>query len=141
MNRRGFVTGTVLGLALAVGFCLAAFVSDFGWVDVQTTGEDAVHIALPLPMDLLPLACFLVPDEALQDEEFREFLQYKDTAVQLLESLRDCPDGCLVKVQSPQEHVEISKVGGRLTISVDAPDARVRLSMPLAPVIRAVEII
>ena len=141
MNRRGFVTGTVLGLAMAVGFCLAAFVSDFGWVDVQTTGEDAVHIAMPLPMDLLPLACCFVPDEAKQDEGFREFLKQREGIIKALEALKDCPDGCLVKVQSPTEHVEISKIGGRLTIHVDAPDARVRVSMPLGPVIRAMAVI
>lgn len=141
MNRRGFVTSTVLSLAMAAGFCLAAFVSDFGWVDVKTTGEDAVHIALPLPMDLLPLACCLIPDEARQDEGFQEFLKQREGIVNALEALKDCPDGCLVKVQSPEEHVEISKIGGRLSISVDAPDARVRISMPLGPVIRAMEVI
>jgi hypothetical protein len=30
MNSRGFISSTVLGLAVAAGFCLAAFVSDFG---------------------------------------------------------------------------------------------------------------
>jgi len=141
MNSRGFVTGTVLGLALAAGFCLAAFVSDFGWVDVRTTGEDAVHIALPLPMDLLPLACCFVPDEAKQDEGFQEFLTQREGIIKTLEILKDCPDGCLVKVQTPEEHVEISMTAGRLTVHVDAPDARVRLSMPLGPVIRAMEVI
>ncbi len=141
MKRRGFVTGTVLGLALAAGFCLAAFVSDFGWVDVQTTGEDAIHITLPLPMDLLPLACCFVPEEAKQDPDFQEFLNQREGIVKALAALKDGPDGCLVKVQSPEEHVEISKIGGRLSISVDAPDARVRLSLPLGPVIRAVQVI
>mgnify|MGYP003593406618 CR=1 FL=1 len=141
MKRQGFVTGTVLGLAMAAGFCLAAFVADFGWVDVQTQGEDAVHIVLPLPMDLLPLACCFVPDEARQDEGFQQFLKQKSGLAKALAPLKNSPAGCLARVQSPGGHVEISKIAGRLAISVDAPDARVRVSMPLGPVIRAMQVI
>ncbi len=110
-------------------------------MEVRTTGEDAVHIAMPLPMDLLPLACCFVPDEAKREEGFQAFLKQRDGIVKMLASLQDCPDGCLVKVDSPEAKVEVAKVANRLTIRVDAPDAEVRLSMPLGPVIRALKVI
>ena len=139
MKSRGFATATVLSLSLAAGLSLGAFFSGWGWVDVQTRGEDAVHIALPLPMDLLPLAAACMPDEACRDEGFQEFLRHKEAVLGLLDRFRDCPDACLVKVQSPEENVEISKKGDCLLIRVAAPDADVFVRMPLGPIVRTLK--
>ena len=138
MNHRA-ATAIILSLSLLVGLGMGAFLSGWGWVDVRTTGADAVHIALPIPMDLLPVACFFIPDEARRDEGFQEFLRHKDAAIKMLDALRDCPNACLVKVQSPEANVEITKVGDRLRIDVDAPDAHVRVRLPLGPVVRALK--
>ena len=137
MNARGSVTATVLLLSAAAGFSLAAFFAGWGWVDVRTTGSDAVHIVFPLPMDLLPVACCFIPEEARQEKGFQEFLKNKPQVLAALQKLQECGDTCLVKVRSPEEHVEINLVGGRLQIRVDAPDARVRVTLPLRPVIGA----
>lgn len=139
MERRGFATATVLSLSLAAGLSLGAFFSGWGWVDVQTKGEDAVHIALPIPMDLLPLAAACVPEEACTDEGFQQFLRHKEAVLGLLDRFRDCPDVCFVKVRSPEENVEISKEGDCLLIRVAAPDADVYVRMPLGPVVRALK--
>ena len=139
MQRRGFATATILSLSLATGLSMGAFFSGWGWVDVQSKGEDAVHIAMPIPMDLLPIACAFLPEETYQEGEFQEFLQYKEAALRLLESLRECPNACLVNVQSPEANVKITKEGDRLRISVQSPDADVNVTMPLGPVLRALK--
>lgn len=139
MQSRGFATATILSLSLAAGLSLGAFFSGWGWVDVQTKGEDAVHIALPIPMDLLPLAAACIPEEACRDEGFQEFLRHKDAALRLLEGFRECPDVCLVKVQSPEENVEITKEGDCLRIRVSAPDANVNVKVPLGPLVRTLK--
>jgi hypothetical protein len=139
MNRRGAATVIALSFSLAAGMGIGAFLSGWGWVDVRTTGEDAVHIALPVPMDLLPMACWLVPNQAIQDKGFQEFLRHKDAAIRVLDALRDCPNACLVKVESPDANVEITKAGDHLRIAVDAPDAHIRVRMPLSPMVRALK--
>jgi len=136
MQSRGFATATILSLSLVAGVSLGAFFSGWGWVDVQTKGEEAVHIALPIPMDLLPLAAACVPEQACRDEGFQEFLRHKEAALRLLDCFRDCPDVCLVKVKSPEENVEITKEGDSLVIRVAAPDADVFVKMPLGPLVR-----
>ena len=139
MHSRGFATATILSLSLAAGLSLGAFFSGWGWVDVQTKGEDAVHIALPIPMDLLPLAAACIPEEACRDKGFQEFLQHKEAMLLLLDRFRDCPDICFVKVQSPKENVEIAKKGDCLLIRVTAPDANVNVRMPLGPLVRTLK--
>ena len=139
MHKKGAATLIALSFSLAAGLGIGAFLSGWGWVDVRTTGADAVHIAMPVPMELLPVACWFVPDRAMQDKGFQEFLRHKDAAIRMMDALRDCPNACLVKVESPDANVEITKSGDRLLIEVNAPDAHVRVRMPLGPVVRALK--
>ena len=48
--------------------------------------------------------------------------------------LADAPDFVLVEVRSDGEQVRIEKSGDRIEISVDAPDARVRVGLPIGTV-------
>ena len=139
MHKKGAATLIALSFSLAAGLGIGAFLSGWGWVDVRTTGADAVHIVMPIPMGLLPVACFFIPDEARQKEGFQNFLRHKDAAIRMMDALRDCPNARLVKVESPDANVEITKSGDRLLIEVDAPDAHVRVRVPLGPVVRALK--
>jgi hypothetical protein len=61
----------------------------------------------------------------------REFLPAMRIAAEELERI---PDGLLVEVSSPREHVLIVKRGGSLVVDVDNAGETVHVSMPLKTV-------
>ena len=122
----------VLGGALGVLVVGGVLVYNEGAVrvDVREKTGDREHIHLIVPAVVLPLAVWLVPRAKLHDarHEIRPWLPTIKAASQ---ELARCPDGPLVEVDSPREHVRIHKLGNSLFIAVDSDEETVLVSFPL----------
>jgi len=140
MRERGVATIPAVLLAAAAGLLTAVFLMDWMVVDVRTTGEDAVHLKLPFPLVVGRMASACVPREAMKDAQVPpEVRQQKEHVLASLRALADAPDATLVRVETPSEKVLIAKEGKLLQISVDAPDATVRCTVPVTGVLDALE--
>lgn len=124
------IGGTVLVLA-ALG-AMAAAVYRAGTVAVEIE-ENGHHIRLGLPAGLLHAAVVLLPDSAL-DEAASELAPWVPAIEAGWRELEDAPDFVLLEARSADENVLVVKSGSHLEISVDAPDARIRLAIPLGAV-------
>jgi len=118
----------VLGTAL-VG---AAAVSSEGFIHVRVhekqPGGD--NVSLIVPAAVVPVALRFVPHQYLAEgsEDLKQYLPIIDAAIPALE---ECPDGILVEVIDPGEHVVITKSGGSIIIDVNDPGETVHVSVPL----------
>lgn len=127
----------IAGATVAAGaYVLSAGV---GTVQVRTTGPEAVDLYLPVPVGLVDLglsvASFAVPEEELAQLR-HEMEDWPPLLESVTRELARCPDGTLVEVHTRDEKVLIVKDRGRLKIDVDAPDARVRVSLPARSLVR-----
>lgn len=116
-------------------FVLAGTVAATGTVMVEVHDRaEGMHLWIPVPALLLDIALFaaplVMPEDAL-DEARAELAPYADGLEAFVEALEDMPSGVLVEVDSPTEHVRVSKDGGKLRIDVDSPDAEVHVSVPV----------
>ena len=118
----------VLGTAMVAGAALSS--EGFIAVKVQEKQADGTHLNLIVPAALVPATLHFVPRVNLQDagREIRPYLPIIDAAIPALE---DCPDGILVEVKDPGEHVLIQKSGGSVVIDVNDHDDIVHVSVPL----------
>jgi len=118
----------VLGTAVVAGAALSS--QGFIAVKVHEKRPDGTHLSLIVPAALVPASLHFVPKNDLKDaaSELRPYLPIIDVAIPALE---DCPDGVLVEVKDPQEHVFIQKVGGSVVIDVDDHGDIVHVSVPL----------
>ena len=125
------VLGGALLFVAAVGVTAAA-VYRAGSVAVEIE-EDGHHFRLGLPAGLLHVAIALTPSSAFgtATEEIRTFVPALGAG---WHELADAPDFVLVDVRADGEHVRVEKSGDRLEISVDAPDAHVRVGIPIGTV-------
>jgi hypothetical protein len=140
MRQRGASTVGAVLLAAAAGMVTAAALADWMVVDVQTRGEDAVHLVIPFPLLLGDIAAAFVPEEALAEAEIPpEARAQREVALAALRSLTEIPDTTLVVVDDGNDHVEIRKEGADLLIRVEADDATVRCAIPIEGVLEALE--
>ena len=125
------VLGGALLFVATVGVTVAA-VYRAGSVAVEIE-ENGHHFRLGLPAGLLNVAIALTPSSALGSaaDEIEAFIPALGAG---WSELADAPDFVLVEVRSDGEHVRIEKSGDRIEISVDAPDARVRVGLPIGTV-------
>jgi hypothetical protein len=139
MRGRGIATVPAVLLAAAAGLLTALFLSDWMTVDVRTTGEDAVHVFLPLPLAAGRVAAACVPDRARRDLQVPpEVRREKEQILAGLRALHDGPDATLVRVESPNAKVVVAKERNLLRVSVDADDGTaVRCTLPLDGVLDA----
>jgi hypothetical protein len=118
-----FLTGT-----LVVG----GIVADAGFIGVRVHEKkpDGTNLRLYVPAVLVPLGVRLAPERELARamSHAREFLPAMRIAAEELERI---PDGVLVEVDSPREHVLIVKSGGSLVVDVDSDRETVHVSVPL----------
>ena len=140
MRQRGISTVPAILLAAAAAMVTSVFMMDWMVIDVQTPEPEDIHITVPFPLLAARVATAFVPDEALAEAEIPpEVKGFKEPVLNALDALLDAPDRILVKVESPDAHVEIAKEGDDLRISVDAEDAVVRCVVPLDGVHEALE--
>jgi hypothetical protein len=118
----------LLGTAMVAG----AAVSSEGFIAIRVHEKqaDGTHLNLIVPAALVPATLHFVPRAKLKDagRDIRPYLPIIDAAIPALE---DTPDGVLVEVRNPQEHVLIQKVGGSVVIDVNDHNEIVHVSVPL----------
>ena len=122
-----------LGLGLvgtvAVG---GAMISSEGFIHVQVHEKqaDGTNVRLIVPAAIVPLALRFIPNRHLAQASanLRPYLPVVDAAIPALE---DCPDGVLVEVIDPQEHVKVAKEGGSIVVDVNDSDDIVHVAVPL----------
>lgn len=117
-----------LGTAMVAGAALSS--EGFISVKVHEKQANGTHLNLIVPAALVPATLHFVPAEKLKDagRDIRPYLPVIDAAIPALE---DCPDGVLVEVKDPGEHVLIQKIGGSVVIDVDDHEDIVHVSVPL----------
>jgi hypothetical protein len=122
------VIGGPVILAATLGAGVAA-VYHAGTAAVEI--EDGGHqLRLRVPAGLLGAAVALAPASAIDDaaSELSPFLPAIRAGWQ---ELSEAPDFVLVEARSGDESVLIVKSGSRLEVSIDTPDSRVRVAVPL----------
>jgi hypothetical protein len=127
---------------LATTLVAAGILSSQGFVHVHVAEKqkDGTHLRLVIPALAIPIALEFVPARHLQQaaSQVRPWLPAIDAAAS---QLRDCPDGELVEVTEPGQHVSIVKSGGSLVVDVNDTGERVYVSVPLATVRSAADIL
>lgn len=118
----------VLGTVVAAGAALSS--EGFIAVRVQEKQANGTHLNLIVPAAIVPATLHFVPKDKLKDagRDIRPYLPVIDAAIPALE---DCPDGVLVEVRDPGEHVLIQKIGGSVVIDVNDHEDIVHVSVPL----------
>lgn len=118
----------VLGTVVAAGAALSS--EGFIAVRVQEKQANGTHLNLIVPAAIVPATLHFVPQDKLKDagRDIRPYLPVIDAAIPALE---DCPDGVLVEVRDPGEHVLIQKIGGSVVIDVNDHEDIVHVSVPL----------
>jgi hypothetical protein len=118
----------VLGTALVGAAALSS--EGFIYVNVQEKHPGGSHVNVLVPAALVPATLRFVPNHHLAEasQQLRPFLPAIDAAIP---ALGDCPDGVLVEVVDPGEHVLVTKRGGSIVVDVNDPDDTVHVSVPL----------
>ena len=118
----------VLGTAL-VG---AAALSSEGFIHVKVHEKQpgGSNVNVFVPAALAPAVLHFVPDHDLAhgSQQLREAMPIIDAVIP---ALHDSPDGVLVEVTDPTEHVLVSKRGGSIIVDVNDQDDVVHVSVPL----------
>jgi hypothetical protein len=118
----------LLGTALVGGAALSS--EGFIHVQVHEKQPGGTNVNLLVPAALATTALHFVPDHDLGrgSQDVREYLPIIDAAFPVLDA---SPDGVLVEVADPGEHVLIAKSGGSIVVDVNDADDIVHVSVPL----------
>ncbi len=121
----------LLGTVLVVGGIVSS--EGFVHVSVQQHRPGGTHIWLVAPAMAAPIALRLVPRRPLEQalEKAREWLPAAQAAAS---ELQECPDGPLVEVTDPTEHVKVGKRDGSLVVDVNDPREKVYVAVPLGAI-------
>jgi len=140
MNRqRGFSNTATVLLALLAAMLVAPLLMTWVVVDVRTYDEDAVNIKLPIPLALARVGLAFAPREEICRLVPPEVTAQREHVLAVLRDLEGCPDTDLVSVDAPDARVRIAKQGALLQLHVDADDAVVHGAIPVASVLRVLE--
>lgn len=102
------------------------------WVDVREGGPNGTRIVLPVPLVAAELAAAFIPTPDLRMDMHGDALQHLGAARQVVQALRDSPDGELVRVEDGDETVVVAKEGDTLRVHVTGPKEQVDVNVPLA---------
>ncbi len=136
-KRRSFTRYVAIALLvfLMPVFAFGAAVAATGTVTVSVheRAEDGVSLYIPVPALLLDLAVFaaprLMPEEALAEAR-AEIAPFRQGLEAFAEELEKCPEGLLIDVRTPTEHVRVAKTWRSFEVEIDSDDADVRVSVP-----------
>jgi hypothetical protein len=117
-----------LGTALVGAAALSS--EGFIYVNVHEKQPGGTHVNVLVPAALVPATLRFVPNYHLAkaSRQLRPYLPVIDAAIP---ALNDCPDGVLVEVADPGEHVLITKHGGSIVVDVNDDGETVHVSVPL----------
>jgi hypothetical protein len=128
----------ILGTALIA----AGIVSSQGFVHVRVMEkkQNGMHLRLVLPAAAIPIALRFVPNRHLAEaaRNLRPWLPAINAAAS---RLADSPDVPLVEVTEPAQHVSVVKSGDSLVVDVNDRKDIVHVSVPLATVRSAANIV
>jgi hypothetical protein len=117
----------VIGTALVGGAALCS--EGFIYLNVQEKQPGGTHVNVLVPAALVPTTLRFVPKHNFAaSHELRTALPIIDAAIP---ALNDCPDGVLVEVIDPGEHVLVTKRGGSIVVDVNDAEDTVHVSVPL----------
>lgn len=121
--------GLVFAGTVAVGgaaLCSEGFIH----VKVHEKKVNGTNVSLMIPAAVVPMALSFVPSRHFREASanLRPYLPVIDAAIPALE---DCPEGVLVEVIDPNEHVRIAKVGSSIVVDVNDSDDVVHVAVPL----------
>jgi len=118
----------VVGAALVGGAALSS--EGFIYVKVHERQSGGTNINLLVPAALVPVTLKFVPNHnfAEASRDLRPYLPAIDAAIPALD---DSPDGVLVEVVDPGEHVLVSKSRGSIVVDVKDAGETVHVSVPL----------
>lgn len=121
----------LLAGAVAVPIAGAGVLAGTGvaWVDVKDPRE-GMHIVVPVPLILAQTAAAFVPTPKAH-VNLGKAKQYLPVAREVVEALKESPDGELVRVEERDEEVVIRKVGQVLEIRVKDGGDDVAVNVPL----------
>ena len=140
MNRqRGFSNTATILLALLAALLVAPLLMTWVVVDVHTYDEDAVNIKLPIPLALARVGLAFAPADEIRQPVPAELTAHREHVLAVLRDLKSCPDTELVSVDAPDARVRIVKKGDLLQLDVDADDAVVHGAIPVDAVLKVLE--
>ena len=118
----------VMGTALVGAAALSS--EGFIYVNVHEKQPGGTHVNVLVPAALVPATLRFVPNYHLAEasQQLRPYLPVIDAAIPALD---DSPDGVLVEVVEPGEHVLITKRGGSIVVDVNDAEDTVHVSVPL----------
>ena len=117
-----------LGTVLVAGAALSS--EGFIHVKVHEKQSGGTHLNLIVPAALVPAALHFIPADKMGNgsEQLRPYLPIIDAAIPALD---ESPDGVLIEVVDPGEHVRIAKHGSSIVIDVNDEQDVVHVSVPL----------
>jgi hypothetical protein len=119
----GFMGTAVVGGAM---LCSEGFMS----IKVHEKQPGGTNVYVVLPAAIVPAALEFVPNHHLAkaSEQVQQYMPIIDAA---LPALEECPDGVLVEVVDPNEHVLVTKKGGSVVVDVNDSTEVVHVAVPL----------
>jgi len=118
----------ILGTALVGGAALSS--EGFIYVKVHEKQPNGANVNILVPAALATTVLHFVPDRDLAhgSDQLRDCLPIIDAAIP---ALNDSPDGVLVEVVEPGDHVFVQKRGDSIVVDVNDTDDVVHVSVPL----------
>jgi hypothetical protein len=118
----------VLGTALVGSAALSS--EGFVHVRVHEKAADGTHLSLIVPAVMVPAVLGVMPRHHLARAaaKLRTYLPVVDAALPAIER---CPDGVLVEVINPKEHVVVAKAGDSVVVDVNDAEETVHVALPL----------
>jgi hypothetical protein len=118
----------VMGTALVGAAALSS--EGFIYVNIHEKHPGGTHVNVLVPAALVPATLRFVPNYHLAEasQQLRPYLPAIDAAIPTLDA---SPDGVLVEVVDPGEHVLITKRRGSIVVDVNDAEDTVHVSVPL----------
>jgi hypothetical protein len=143
-NRLMRFLAIATALLLLPIFVLGATVAATGTVSVSVQEHGGHSFYIPMPALLVDLAVLAAPAVIPEDELAemrREIAPYRDHLETLAEELESMPSGLLVEVETPTEHVRITKEWRSFRVEVESEDADITVSVPARLLSRSLDVI
>lgn len=139
LSRRARIILIVAVVCVSASFLLSAaaavYVYRDGMIDVNVQEKESggTYVHVMVPTTLVRVALWFVPfsDDMMAGPEARPYWPLVEA---VCSGIARSPDGVLIQVDGPDEHVVVEKRDGSLVVDVDDHDAKVRISIPVRAV-------
>jgi hypothetical protein len=119
----------VVGTVLVAG----AAVSSEGFIHVKVHEKqtNGINVNLFVPAALGTTALHFILDRDLTERDSNELRSCLPVIDAAIPALYDSPDGVLVEVEDPDDHVLVQKIRGSIVVDVNDSEDVVHVSVPL----------